>query len=218
MAWQRYSKKEALNRIIRTLIGKSPLSDQPTTLSGSIISEDEALGAIAELFEESMPEEVMFVPEAATMRYGEIYYDHVTEGGATGTSLSLVTGTWTSVDVFASDGFSSAGITPEYASGLIRIGIEGTYFVDGGVAVEATADTESLVHLSVTLGGVRQEEIGGARSMEAAGAIVGNIDCSGFVEVDVGDEMELVLLSEDEDRTIYFHHSHLNVFRVGPKV
>ena len=64
MAGQRYSKKESLNRLVRSWLGIDIPSDEPDSLSGSILSEDEAFSFLAELFEDSLPGETPTIPDA----------------------------------------------------------------------------------------------------------------------------------------------------------
>ena len=49
MTRQQYSKKESLNRIVRSWLGIPIPSDIPDSLSGSILSEDGAFSYLAEL-------------------------------------------------------------------------------------------------------------------------------------------------------------------------
>ena len=62
MTRQRYDKTEATNRILRSLEGKEAGSDAPTTLTGDILSTEEALSDIAELMAGSLPGEGGIVP------------------------------------------------------------------------------------------------------------------------------------------------------------
>jgi len=62
MTRQRYDKKEAINRILRSLEGEPIYSDAPNTLIGDVLSENEALSDIAEIMEGSLPGEAGIVP------------------------------------------------------------------------------------------------------------------------------------------------------------
>lgn len=71
---QRYSKKEAINRILRSLEGEPPASDAPETLVGDLLSEDEAVSDIAELLLGSLPNESGILPAGIRNRpsvYGD---------------------------------------------------------------------------------------------------------------------------------------------------
>jgi len=73
MTEQRYSAKEALNRIFRTLIGQRPASDIPGEVTGEISSEDEALSKIAELLADSLPNETFYLPTPVRIGAGDNY-------------------------------------------------------------------------------------------------------------------------------------------------
>lgn len=77
MTRQRYSAKEALNRILRILQATPASSDDPGTVTGDLLSEDAALSDIAELLAGSLPNQNAF-PVPATSRYGHIYAHNVT--------------------------------------------------------------------------------------------------------------------------------------------
>ena len=62
MARKRYSKKEAINRMLRSLSGVTIPSEEPGSLSGEVLSEDEAFSDIAELFENSLPNVTGTIP------------------------------------------------------------------------------------------------------------------------------------------------------------
>jgi hypothetical protein len=64
MARQRYSKKEAINRFLRYWIGQAVPSDEPDSLSGEILSEDEAWSDIAEAFGNSLPNQTPTIPDS----------------------------------------------------------------------------------------------------------------------------------------------------------
>ena len=62
MTRSRYSVKESWNRILRALEGKAATSDGPNSLPGEILSENDALSDLAELFEGSLPGETLTLP------------------------------------------------------------------------------------------------------------------------------------------------------------
>lgn len=87
MGGQIYSIREALNRILRSFKGQA-LNELPDTLPGEVLSENEALSDLAELLNNSLPGQLLFVPTALSTAL-------TTAGFASGTatSLTIVTGT-----------------------------------------------------------------------------------------------------------------------------
>lgn len=77
MARQRYSIKESINRILRLFIGEST-NELPGTLSGEILSEDAAWSDLAELFNNSLPNQTLTIPDA-------LHDSLVRDGFSTGT-------------------------------------------------------------------------------------------------------------------------------------
>ena len=70
MTRQRYSIKESLNRILRILEGKPLPDDAPETVSGELLSENEAFSDIAELLGSSLPSETLNLPISSTAKFG----------------------------------------------------------------------------------------------------------------------------------------------------
>ena len=64
MTNERYPKKESLNRVLRYFQGNDPASNDPETLIGEVLSENEALSDIVELLGGSLPNEAMAIPTA----------------------------------------------------------------------------------------------------------------------------------------------------------
>ena len=62
MTRQRYAWQESLNRILRSLRGEIPNSDQPGTLDGEFLSSNEVFSDLAELFQDSLPNESLSIP------------------------------------------------------------------------------------------------------------------------------------------------------------
>ena len=67
MAYQRYSVKEAINRLFRLFSGNTPPSDVPNTLSAPVFSLDEAWSNFVELIAGSLPEETATLPPAISV-------------------------------------------------------------------------------------------------------------------------------------------------------
>lgn len=114
MTRQKCSKVESLNRILRLFQNKPVPTDEPNTVSGDVLSEDEALSDLTELLGGSLPNETATLPPAITVpasnipagsfstpshthpTYDTRYYD---DGVllATGTVLSIVGGNFTPI-------------------------------------------------------------------------------------------------------------------------
>ena len=62
MTRQRYNIKESLNRILRMFQGKEEASESPDTLSGEILSHNQAFSDLAELLAGSLPSETAELP------------------------------------------------------------------------------------------------------------------------------------------------------------
>lgn len=210
MARQRYDIKEAWNRILRSFQGTDIPSDQPGSLSGEILSVDEALSDLAELFEGSLPNQTLFIPNSTSFRFGEIYAESIT-----GTSQSLVTGTWTLVTGFSGNGLSSDGVTPDQANDRITLNLAGTYFIHFGVSFEAPNGTLTQFHFEPSLDGVRQGAVSAKRGIGATGAIVGNVNAAGFVQATAGQQLQLEVLTEDAARILHIHEMQMNAKKVA---
>ena len=162
MTWQKYSKKEALNRIVRSLIGTPIPSDQPGTLSGDIQSEDEAMGTIAEVLEDSLPGETPTIPPGflgplQTAASGFIEHGHMWTYSGTA-SQALSTSWLKPTGVFTNNGLSSSNVTPTFGSDLIDIDLPGTYLVGLQVSV-ADQDAAYTLRGAAYIDGVRQDGI-----------------------------------------------------------
>lgn len=72
MTRQRYSIKESLNRILRSFQGNAVPTDEPNTVPGTVLSEDEALSDLAELLDGSLPNETATLPSAITVPVANI--------------------------------------------------------------------------------------------------------------------------------------------------
>lgn len=67
MADKRYSKREAINRILRVFEGKALPNDYLNTITGEVLSEDEAISDLAELVAGSLPGESFTMPSGADL-------------------------------------------------------------------------------------------------------------------------------------------------------
>jgi hypothetical protein len=70
MTEQRYSKKEGLNRMQRLLIGQPVPQDDPDTVPGDLLSENQALSDIVELMGDSLPNQTFTLPQAVQRAIG----------------------------------------------------------------------------------------------------------------------------------------------------
>lgn len=213
MTWQRYSKKEALNRIVRSLIGTPIPSDQPGTLSGDIQSEDEAIGTIAEILEDSLPGETPTIPPGflsplQTSVSGFIEHGHMWV--STGTVLQALSTSWLKpTGIFTNNGLSSTNITPTYGSDLIDIDLPGTYFVSINASVEG--DGAYVLKGAAYIDGTRQdgimfEEYMGASGSSRAVAAYGTVSVTGS-----NSELELYLLASGGTPSIKVNTASLMV-------
>lgn len=117
----RYSKRESLNRILRLLEGKAVPTDVPGTVSGQVLSEDEAFSDIAELMANSLPNEAL-----SFGTYGEV--KNVYSGTAsyllfpTAGTIYELTGSFGSV-------IANYGITTSGSNTRLIISQKGAYHV-----------------------------------------------------------------------------------------
>lgn len=64
MTRQKYNIKESLNRILRMFQGKEEASESPNTLSGEILSHNQAFSDLAELLADGLPSESAQLPDS----------------------------------------------------------------------------------------------------------------------------------------------------------
>jgi len=210
MARQRYSKKESWNRILRSWQGKVIPSDIPGTLSGEILSEDEALSDFAELCEGSLPGENGTVPSNISAtgtviradEYGQIYQDgqYITTYNPTGTYQKL--------SIFETGSYSSDLIVNDYPNNRIQINAIGIYFVDFNLSASAAADGTYIVHAAVN--GERKRQIGSIfQPLTVVNTGTYSMAGTGIIEVPaVPAEIDLRILA---DNTGSFRVSHASL-------
>ena len=215
MSRRRYSVKESLNRILLALLGTPMTDDTPDILVlRPVLSEDEAFSDLAELMQDSLPGETLFVPDAMSHRFGQIYAESVT-----GTSQSLITGTWTVVTDFSADGLSSDEITPDYANNRIVITQAGTYFVAFDLSLSSPAGTATMWHLEAAFSGVRQHAVSSKVELGSSLLAARSVGSSGFVNIATvpssGTYVNLHILSRDADRVFHKHEVQVSVEKVA---
>ena len=162
---QRYSKKEAFNRITRAFQSGNLVSDDTEgAVTGELLSENQAVSDLAEILNDSLPGETPTVPDAirATVAEAEagtndtkavtplgltgamgavvstlVEHGHIyTSTGSVSTLRALSTG-WAKVTgTFQNNGISSSNVTPAAASDNIEVDSPGTYLVGFQASVE----------------------------------------------------------------------------------
>ncbi len=208
MARQRYSAKEALNRLVRLFTsGEAPPSDAPDSLSGEILSEDEAYSDLAEVLANSLPTKTPTVPDAIRASVAEaeagtndtkavtplglagaidalvganIEYGEI-YNNATGTPVVALSTSWAKVTgSFQGDTISSDDIVPDYANDRITINLAGVYFV--GIQASFSGSNNAVIEGAAYLGGLRQEPIRFRRKLGSTGD-VGSASAIGILNV-----------------------------------
>ena len=200
MTRQRYSAKEALNRILRLLKGNPPSSDVPGEYTGEILSEDHALSDIAELLARSLPSEYTSFPWS---EYGGAY-------GVSGSSIGLLNQTWKAVP-FTDNGLSSSRVSPDQANNQVIINDDGTYFVD--YQVSYLMDVERDLAFDAVSSDVGYLDQLMARQSITTGTFR-SVSAGGFVSASAGDKIALDMYSDNGTGTATILHSQLNVRKV----
>lgn len=197
---QRYSAKEALNRIVRLLKGSPPATDVPGEVTGEILSEDHALSEIAEIMAGSLPGESARLP---TSQYGEIY-------GVSGSSFGLENQTWTVIP-FSDEGLTSDLVSSNLAENKITINDEGVYFVDFHISYEM----DVIRNLSFALKCSVCDELESIRADDLTIAnTFDSVSAGGFVRATSGREFQVEVYSHNGTGTFSTLGSQLNVRKV----
>jgi len=210
--WRRFSTNESWNRIIRSWLGKDIPSDEEGSLSGSVVSEAEAIAAFAELLENSLPGETPQIPNAvkATVAEAEAgtndtkavtplglagaiganvsgLVEHGNIYVADGTIVQDLSNSWSKpTGIFAADGLSSSNVTPDYTVDQIDIDLPGTYLVTLSASIEG--ELGYVLQGSVYLDGTRQQNL----MFESDIEVTGSVSCSAAGTVSVtGSNSEL---------------------------
>lgn len=90
MSRRNYNITESLNRILRSFKGLSQ-NDEPGTLAGEILSDNQAYSDLAELLNGSLPGEILLLPEALKDAIGSAGF--AITGSASSSNLDVITGT-----------------------------------------------------------------------------------------------------------------------------
>jgi len=203
MTRQKYSAKEALNRILRLLQGNPPSSDVPGEVTGDMRSEDRAFSDIAELLARSLPDEYTALP---WMEYGQIY-------GVSGSSIGMDDAQWKRLP-FSNDGESSDRVTPNQANNRVTIADQGTYFVD--YQVSYLLDVERRLVFRAEWNQTGQDQL--RADDTALTGTYNHISAGGFITVDSDEandqDVELYAWSENGTGTLTVLDAQLNVRKV----
>ena len=201
MTRQRYSTKEAWNRVLRAYQGKATSSEQPNTLDGEVLSENQAISDFAELIVGSLPNESgelpsgISVPGTGNVEYGEIY------NNSTGTAVVALSTSWKKVTgSFQGETLSSGNIVPDYLNDKITINHIGTFFV--GLQCSFSGSNNAVVEACVYLNGVRQESVRFRRKL-GTGGDVGSASAIGIISV-TGTGVDLELYARADSGTPNF--------------
>jgi hypothetical protein len=153
MTRQRYSKQEAWNRLLRILQGKAIPSDDPGGVTGEVLSENQAISDLAELYAGSLPGESLTFPNAL---FGSITTtDTIIAGTVDTDELDVGTGTFYAGESEVSvGGFSSNAL---FGNGKIVLGIGPASSIPSG----------TLAHL----GGVLFAEGGALKWLGSSGTV-----------------------------------------------
>ena len=225
---QRYSLKEGWNRLRRLFIsGEAPPNDEPGTLDGEILSENQAVSDLAELLADSLPGKTPTVPDAIRASVAEaeagtndtkavtplglsgaidaavganIEYGEI-YNNSTGTAVVALSTSWAKITgSFQGDTVSSTNVTPTFADSLIAIGLPGVYFV--GVQASFSGGNNAIVEGAVYLDGARQESIRFRRKL-GTGGDVGSASAIGILNV-TGSSMNLEFYAKADAGTPNF--------------
>lgn len=205
MTRQRYSKKESINRIVRILEDKAPSSDQPDTLTGEILSEDEAWSDFAELLAGSLPNEnlaINIVPK----------YGHMFAHNATGTVIVA------SADVYyAVSGSIHSGPVGKFtfANGMHLVPTyAGRYLITYSMGIQS-ASANQEIETAIMINGIGQT--GSSTHSQTANAniprsLAGNM----IVDVTAGSRIGLAVLNHTGGNNVMVVHANMSVFLVAP--
>ena len=237
---QRYSKKEAFNRISRAYQSGNVVSDDTQgAVPGELLSENQAVSDLAEVLNDSLPGETPTVPDAirasvAEAETGTNDTKAVTPlglNGAMGAVVStlvehgniyavdgtaaqdLVSATWYKpTGVFTADGLSSSNVTPDYSTDQIDVDLPGTYLVGMQVSVESE-DTDYVLQGAVYLDGTIQPQL----QFETDIAVTGSVSCSVIGTVSVtgsNSELEMYLRADAGTPEIIINTASLQVMGI----
>ena len=236
---QRYSKKEAFNRIRRAFIsGEVVTDDTQGAVPGELLSENQAVSDLAEILNNSLPTKTPTVPNAIRASVAEaetgtndtkavtplgvagamgaivstlVEHGHVyCTGSAVEQALST---TWSKpTGVFTTNGLSSSSVTPDYTTDQIDVDLPGTYLV--GLQVSFQGDGAYTLKGAAYIDDVRQEgivfeETIGASGTSRSASAIGTVSVTGS-----NSELELYLLASGGTPNIRINTASLQVIGI----
>ena len=131
-----YSKKEALDRIVRVLLDVPAGSETPDTiLQGDLRSENKSVSDIAKLLEDTLSGEDLVFPAQARQDYGEVWTwtGTVELTALPSTAYTKITGT------FQNSSYAD-GITCQPTQDRLLLTRTGYYFVDWQLSFQGSSD------------------------------------------------------------------------------
>jgi hypothetical protein len=212
---------------VRSWLGIDIPSDVPDTLSGSILSEDEAFSFLAELFEDSLPGETPTIPDSVRASTAEaqagtndtkavtplgvanaigalagasVEYGEI-YNNSTGTAVVALSTSWQKITgSFQGNAISSTNITPDYDDDRITVNHVGVLFV--GIQASFSGGNNAVIEGAVYVDGVRQEPIRFRRKLGSTGD-VGSASASGIINV-TGSPVDVELYAKADSGTPNF--------------
>ena len=230
---QRYSKKEAFNRIARAFqVGNVVANDVQGAVPGELLSENQAVSDFAEVLNDSLPGETPTVPDAIRASVAEAlagtndtkavtplglagavggFVEHGQIYAVNGTAQQdLSSGAWLKpTGVFTADGLSSSSVTPDYTADQIDVDLPGTYLVGMQVSVESE-DVSYVLQGAVYLDGTIQPQLQFETDIE----VTGSVSCSVIGTVSVtgsNSELEMYLRADAGTPEIIINTASLQV-------
>lgn len=200
MTRQKYSTKEALNRLLRLLKGNPPSSDVPGEVTGEIVSESRAFSDIAELLARSLPGEYTALPWS---EYGGAY-------GISGSVLGLLDTNWETIPL-TNVGLSSSRVTPDTSNNQLTINDDGTYFVE--YQVSYLMDVNRNLAFGIVSSDVGYEDQLKSRQSVVTGTYR-SVSAGGFISASAGNQIKVEMYSENGTGTATILHTQLNARKV----
>jgi len=235
---QRYSVKEALNRISRAFQSGNVVSDDTQgAVPGELLSENQAFSDLAEILNNSLPGETPTVPDAIRASVAEAeagtndtkavtplglaggmgaivstLVEHGHMWVSTGTATQALSTSWLKpTGVFTDNGISSSNVTPDFANDRISVLLPGTYLVAFQTSLVGAAGY--TVKGAVYMGAARQEGIMFAENMvsgtAASCSAVGTIATTGTNSI-----VDIRFVSDADTPTLEIESGSLQVIGI----
>jgi hypothetical protein len=206
MTRQKYSAKEALNRILRILEGSPTPTDTPGAVTGELLSEDGALSDIAELLAGSLPSQNI-VPVPAMTRYGHIFA-HM----ATGTVVVSATDTF-----YAVSGGFHAGLLEKFTfANAMHLSptLAGRYFITYSISVQSPSANQEI-ETALMINSIGQT--GSSAHTEATGVnkphvLAGNM----ITDLAAASIVGLAVANHTGANNLLVAHGNVSIFMIAP--